>query len=472
VFVFPAAMITEKSGTLTNTQRLLQWHDKAVDPPGDATSDLWWIHRLGLKLRERLARRDDPKDAAVRALAWDYTTPGAEEDPDPMAVLREMNGVHADGTPVTSAAELRADGTTRCGLWIYAGALTADGTNLTARRPAPTDDDPLGLGWGWTWPANRHVLYNRCSARPDGTPWSERKRLVWWDADAGRWTGLDVPDFPVTLAPDTPTPDGDDEAIDAMDRLGGTDAFMAKADGKAWLFAPSGLRDGPLPTHYEPLEGGVRNRLQRQQSNPARAEWRRADNPYHQPYDDPDYPYVCSTNRLTEMYGAGTMSRWLPWLAELQPASFLECSPVLAAELGVRNGDWVTVSTARASIEVRALVTERIQTLIIDGRPFHHVGLNYHFGRKGLVTGEPTNELVAFAGEPNTTIPGSKVLSVNLVAGRHADGRRAARSPASDPASRRYAGDLERLGPRVTGPHGYVGGASRAFGLTKRWRQP
>ena len=176
---------------------------------------------------------------------------------------------------------------------------------------------------------------------------------------------------------------------------------------------------------------------------------------------------MCSTNRLTEIYGAGTMSRWLPWLAELQPASFLECSPALAAELGVRNGDWVTVATARASIEVRALVTARIQELRIDGRTLHHVGLNYHFGRKGLVTGMPTNELFAFAGEPNTTIQGSKVLSVNVVAGRHARGDMAAAPPtAVGPA--RDAGDLAALGPRVEGPHGYVGGASRAFGLTRR----
>ncbi len=462
VFVFPAAAITEKSGSLTNTQRLLQWHDKAVDPPGDATSDLWWVHDLGRRLRDRAARRSDPRDAPLLALEWDYATPGADEDPDPLAVLREMNGVLADGAPVTSSAQLRDDGTTRCGLWIYAGVIDAAGENRAARRPDADPDDPLGLEWGWTWPANRHVLYNRCSARPDGTPWSERKKLVWWDEGDGRWTGLDVPDFPLTLRPDaTADPDG----ITAMDRLGGTDAFIAKADGRAWLFSPSGLRDGPLPAHYEPLEGGVRNPLYRQERNPARGVWRRDDNPYHQPHHDPRYPYVLSTNRLTEMYGAGAMSRWLPWLAELQPASFLELSPALARELGVRNGGWITVSTARAEIEVRTLVTERLTPLTIDGRALHHVALNYHFGRKGLVTGDPTNELFAFAGEPNTTIPGSKVISVALHAGRHALGRRAATSgplgPVDDDVNR---GDLPGAGPRVEGPHGYRGGKSRVFG--------
>ena len=269
VFVFPAAAITEKSGSLTNTQRMLQWHDKAVDPPGDATSDLWWTWELGRRIRERLKGSTDPRDAALLALQWDYRTEGAAEHPDPAAVLREINGYQVgSGELITSSGQLKDDGSTASGLWIYAGVLDAQGNNLAARRPDPDPDDPVGLHWGWTWPSNRHVLYNRCSARPDGTPWSERKKLVWWDAEQGRWTGDDVPDFPTGLAPSTPsTPDADDP----MARLGGHDAFIAKTDGKAWLYAPSGLRDGPLPVHYEPLEGGVRNRLHRQQSNPARA---------------------------------------------------------------------------------------------------------------------------------------------------------------------------------------------------------
>jgi formate dehydrogenase major subunit len=469
VFVFPAAAITEKSGSLTNTQRLLQWHDKAVDPPGDATSDLWWCHDLGRRLRERAARRNDPKDAPLLALAWDYRSPGVDEDPDPRRVLAEMNGVDADGVPLTSSAQLRGDGSISCGMWIYAGVLDAAGTNRAARRPDLSPDDPLALGWGWTWPANRHVLYNRCSARPDGTPWSERKKLVWWDPDAdagtGRWVGLDVPDFPLGLAPGTPA---DPDGLDAMGRLGADDPFLGKSDGKAWLYAPSGLRDGPLPVHYEPLEGGVANPLHRQQRNPARTVWDRDDNPYHRPVDD-RFPYVLTTNRLTEMYGAGVMSRWLPWLAELQPAGFLELSPALAAELGVHNGGWVTVTTARAEIEVRALVTERLATLRVHGGDFHHVALNYHFGRKGLVTGDVTNELVAFAGEPNTTIQGSKVLSVALTEGRRVRGRQAATSgPFPAPVADLNEGDLPGVGPRGAGPHGFRGGRSRAGGTSDR----
>lgn len=451
VFVFPAAAHTEKSGTFVNTERRIQWHEKAVDPIGDVTSDLWWIHELGTRIKARLVQRHDPKDAPLHALAWDYST-GAAEDPDPAAVLQEMCGTF------TSSADLRADGSTACGLWIYAGL----DVEKAKRRTPPTPQDPTGHEWGWTWPANRHILYNRCSARPDGTPWSEAKRLVWWDGTS--WTGLDVPDFGLHTAPDyVPA----DDAPDAMSRLSGIDPFIAKTDGKAWLFAPSGLRDGPLPLHYEPVEGTVRNRLYGQQTNPARTMWRRKDNPYHWAFDDPRFPVVLSTNRLTEMYGAGSMSRWLPWLAELQPAPLVEISNEFAAELGVGNGDWLTLTTARSEVSVRALVTRRLKPVTIEGRPRHHISASYHYGRKGLVTGDPLNELFAYAGEPNTTIQGSKITSVAVRAGRVRNPRTVATSgPLVDDISAPdgIARDLPQVGPHVQGAHGYLGPASRAHG--------
>lgn len=465
VFVFPSAAHTEKSGTFANTERRLQWHERAVDPQGDVTSDLWWVHEVGRRIKQRLALRDDPRDAALHALVWDYSVPGALEDPDPEAVLREMNGYDDSGRQLSSSSQLRADGSTRCGVWVYTGVFTEEGNQSRNREPRD-DADPCGHRWGWSWPANRHILYNRCSARPDGTPWSERKKLVWWDAAESRWTGDDVPDFPLGLAPDAVVAD---DAADAMSRLGGTDAFIAKPDGKAWLFAPSGMRDGPLPVHVEPVEGSVRNRLHTQQTNPARTEWRRADNPYHWPYDDPRFPVVLTTNRLAEMYGAGAMSRWLPWLAELQPAPTVEISPELAAEQGIRNGEWVTLVSARAEVSARALVTRRMTPLTVDGRVRHHIAASYHYGRKGLVTGDPLNELFALSGEPNTTIQGSKVTSVAIVRGRSARGRNVATSgplvaDLVPPAE--VARDLPSVGAHVSGGHGYLGPASRAEGLS------
>ena len=106
-----------------------------------------------------------------------------------------------------------------------------------------------------------------------------------------------------------------------------------RPDGKAWLFAPAGLVDGPMPAHYEPYESPVANLLYKQQSNPVAKTWKVPGNPYHE-VADPKYPIVVSTYRLTEHHLSGVMTRWLPWLAELMPELFCEISPELAAEKG------------------------------------------------------------------------------------------------------------------------------------------
>ncbi len=116
----------------------------------------------------------------------------------------------------------------------------------------------------WAWPANRRILYNRASADPEGKPWSERKKLVWWDEEKGRWVGADEPDFPLEREPSAHS----DVPFGGPSQLDGDDPFIMQADGKGWLFAPSGMVDGPPPTHYEPQESGTSNPLYTQQNNP------------------------------------------------------------------------------------------------------------------------------------------------------------------------------------------------------------
>ena len=181
-------------------------------------------------------------------------------------------------------------------------------------------------------------------------------------------------------------------------------------DGMGWIWVPSGLKDGPLPVHYEPLESPVRNRLHQQQVNPAADRKERADNVYARSPGDPDYPHVLTTYRLTEHHTAGGMSRTLSHLSELQPELFCEISPELAEEIGAQNGGWITVSTPRGSIEARALVTARMRPLTIQGRTIHQVGLPYHFGGRGLVQGDVVNDLVAISEEPNVKIMETKAL--------------------------------------------------------------
>ena len=414
VFFFPCAAHTEKDGTFTNTQRLLQWHHKAVEPPGDCRSELHFMLHLGRRLKALYAGSTDAKDRALQALTWDYPTVGPHAEPDAAAVLAEINGYRvADGAPVAGFGELAADGSTACGCWIYSGCC-AGGENGPARRRPAEEQSWVAPDWGWAWPANRRLLYNRASADPEGRPWSERKRYVWWDEAAGRWTGHDTPDFPVDRAPSYRPPRG----ARGVAAIGGADPFVMQSDGRGWLYAPNGLLDGPLPTHYEPQESPIENPLYAQQRNPARLEWRRRDNPYHRAGGDPRYPYVLTTYRLTEHHTAGAMSRWLSWLAELQPELFCEVSPELAAEKGLAHGGWATISTARTSIEARVLVTRRLPAIRLKGRVVHQIGLPYHWGSKGRVRGDAANELIGFVADPNVSIQESKALTADIAPGR------------------------------------------------------
>ncbi len=285
VFLFPAAGHAEKEGAFTQTQRMLQWREKAVDPPGDCRSEAWFIHQLALRLKAKAEASGDPRDEPLRALDWWYP---ADETGDPHmeAVLAEINGwrtleggappppspgggtaptgatldaaaggggpsghVHAvgrDGRPhhgpqVEDFAALKDDGSTACGCWIYSGVYGPDGHNKARSRDP---HGPYGHGWGFAWPKDRRILYNRASARPDGRPWSERKKLVWWDEDAGRWTGNDVPDFPTDKEPGYEPPEG----ATGMDAHPGDAPFIMHDDGLGWLFVPTGPQ-GRAPAH-------------------------------------------------------------------------------------------------------------------------------------------------------------------------------------------------------------------------------
>jgi formate dehydrogenase major subunit len=292
-----------------------------------------------------------------------------------------------------------------------------DGVNQARRRQPGDLTKPGGWvspEWGWAWPLNRRILYNRASADPQGRPWSERKRYIWWDEEAGRWTGYDVPDFPLDKRPDYAAPP---DAL-GMDAISGDDPFIMLPDGRGWLFAPTGLLDGPLPTHYEPFESPVPNALYPGlHMNPAALKWPRPENPYNPP-EDPRYPVVATTFRLTEHHTAGGMSRNLPWLNELQPEMFVELSPALAAERGIEDGGWLTVETERAAIEARAMVTPRIRPLEVDGRLLHQIALPWHWGYTGRNRGDSANDLGALSGDPNVSIQESKAFSCNVRAGR------------------------------------------------------
>ena len=420
VFLFPACGTAEKEGTFTNTQRMLQYRNKAVEAAGDARSEAWFMYHLGHRLKERAKRDPRSRNAGLNALTWDYSTEGPHDEPGVEEILKEINGFTvADHKQLKSMKELKNDGSTACGAWIYCGVFPEEDRNRANERKPK---GPLGHGWGFAWPNDCRILYNRASARPDGKPWSDRKKLVWWDEEKQEWTGLDTPDYDKTIPPGAKS---DVQHGHGVQALGGARPFTMHPDGVGWLYVPSGLKDGPLPAHYEPLESLMTNPMYEQNTNPPVDKKDRPDNSYADPSGDPRFPFILTTYRLTEHHTAGGMSRTLSHLAELQPELFTEVSPELAAEVGLENGGWATITTPRSIVEARVLVTARMRPLWVNGERVHQIGLPYHWGYRGYVKGDVVNDLLVISEEPNVRIMETKALVCNIIPGQRAKGRAA-----------------------------------------------
>ena len=424
VFFVPAAPAAEKDGSLTNTMRLIQWHEKAVNPPGDVQTDAQFVCTLAHRLQKMYAGSKKERDKGFLAASFTY---GEKPDhPDMELVLKEVNGFATDeisdkdgkvlykkGQAIASFAQLTDDGKTASGCWIYTGVINEgpDGKLVNkANAHKPGDEkDYLAHGWGFAWPANRRILYNRASADVAGKPWSERKKLIWWDPEApgqtpdktGKWVGLDVPDFNAFLAPDAKN---------------GDKPFIMRADLVGAFFGP--LNDGPFPEHYEPIESPTKNLLSKQQNNPVAKIWSVPDKRNDlAPMGSKDYPYVITTYRLTEHHLSGVMSRYLPMLAELFESHFAEISHELAKELGIANGDKVTVSTPRGKIVAKAMVTHRLKPFMIDGKTVHEIGVPWHWGYNGIAKGDITNDLSATVADPTVYIQETKAFMCNVKKG-------------------------------------------------------
>ncbi len=427
VFFIPAAHIAEKDGSMTQTQRTIQYHHKTADPPGDARSDLFFWYDLGQRLKKLYAGgRTGAKNVdAIKNMTLDYAPDPAEvsewihkDEPSAFKIFKEINGYdYKTKQPLNSFANLLADGSTACGAWIYTGQLQLVNGQLVNRgemNPGK-NDGWVSPNWGWAWPANRHQLYNRASADPAGNPWSEKKKYTYWDAAAKTWkndAGEGI-DFTLTKDPATPAnPNGIGVAFHS-----GSDPFLLKKDGKGWLFASEGLSDGPIPTHYEPWESPVKNLLYKQDRNPLAKVYDVPNNKYNE-FAGAQFPTVITTYRLTEHHLSGTMTRWLPWLAELMPELFVEISPELAKEKGIANGEYLRVITERGTTEAKALVTKRLRPLTVNGETVHQVGMPWHWGYQGIATGDIANTVTAFVADPNVTIHEGKAFTCRIEKGR------------------------------------------------------
>ena len=403
VFLLPAANFAEKDGSFVNSARWIQWKWKAVDPPGEAKPDQEIIARIFLKVRELYAREGGRFPAPVTQLNWWYSNPSA---PSLDEVAKELNGwaiaevkdprtgatTLRPGQQLTRFLDARADGSTLSGNWLYIGMYT-DAGNLTQRRiPA----DPSGLGrhpeWAFSWPANRRIMYNRCSADPEGRPWDPSRPAITWNGE--RWVG-DVPD----ITPDSPP-------------AAGLGAFLMLPEGVARLFIPGQFVDGPWSEHYEPVESPVANPLHAAQSS----------NPAVKPFTTEsdvlgsadEYPIVCTTYRLTEHFHFWTKNN--PYAVQLQREFFVEIPVELAHEKGIANGDRVRVSSARGSLEGKAMVTKRIKPMQVAGKTTYQIGFPIHWGflGRGAQRGSLANLVTPTIVDPNSFAPEYKGFLVKL----------------------------------------------------------
>jgi formate dehydrogenase major subunit len=408
VFRLPTSCFAEEYGALTNSSRWLQWHWKGSEPPGEARSDLQIMGELLVRVRAMYRSEGGAYPDPIVNLSWPYAVP---KSPSPEELAREYSGralkdltdpqnatlvTRKAGEQLAGFAELRDDGSTLSGCWIFCGAWGPAG-NLMARRD---NSDPTGigqtLGWGWAWPANRRVLYNRASCDPNGKPFNPDRKLIAWNGTA--WGGADVPDYKVDEEP-------------AL----GMGPFIMNPEGVARLFARGNMAEGPFPEHYEPFETPLaHNPLSpadaRSLNNPA-ARVFAADRAAFGKVEQ--FPHTATTYRLTEHFHYWTKHVRLN--AILQPEQFVEIGEGLAKELGIAAGDQVKVSSNRGFIKAVAVVTKRLQTLKVEGKPVHTVGIPIHWGFKGVAkAGFLANTLTPVVGDGNSQTPEFKSFLVKV----------------------------------------------------------
>lgn len=401
VFMLPATHWIEKDGSFTNSGRWVQWKDPVLPPEHESRHDHWILAELFLRVRDLYRQQGGRYPDPVFELTFPYQNP---RKPTLDELAKEVNGSDlTSGKRLASFADLKADGTTTAGDWIYTGHYPESG-NLTKRREGiqnPAENDPTGMGfyhnWAWSWPLNRRVLYNRASADPQGRPWDPQRPGITWDADKGLWVG-DVPDY----SPDTPP--GPNAPL----------PFIMTGEGTGRLFSNS-VADGPFPEHYEPIESPVENPLHPQVSTtPAAYLYDEQAGRPNRFGTAADFPYVATSYRLTEH--EHYITQHVEKLVQLQPEAFVEVPAELAKEKGIATGDRVRVASKRGKLEVRAVVTKRLGPLQVDGKRVYQIGIPIHWGFVGISTGQHwlANALTPFVGDASARTPEFKAFLVNL----------------------------------------------------------
>ena len=402
--LLPGTVQIERSGSITNTGRWIQWRWKAVEPLGEECKpELAYLTELYQNIRSTLKaaniklpseKYEDENGVQIKRTVGTQELENNPETTWPSSFLPLTLGtdtVDAEAIAEAVYMETAAKSIIVGGVnlpqaaanVLYKTGYDPDnypevGGNLSKRRditPADSDDEKYGYykNWAFSWMLNQRVLYN-----PDETNPGLSSFFVWFAMDSDTWLGIDKA------------------------------AIWSKK-----LYNPTKPITNPfyhaMPLHSEPVES----------PDPALAA------EYPTMWDDrfpvekgssADYPYVLTTNRLTEHMQAGSMTRNLPWLVELHPEMFVEISSELASIIGVTDGSYVMVKTARkpAGIRVIASVTDRMKPVTVNGKTVHQAAMPWHWGFKGLSTGPSANELTMDAVDVSAQIPETKTCLCNI----------------------------------------------------------
>src|SRR5438445_698394 len=406
VFMLPATHWIEKDGSFVNSGRWSQWKDQVLPPQGQARHDHWILAELFQRVKKLYQSQGGKFPDPILMLTFDYKDP---LKPELDEIAREINGKDlATGKQMTTFANLKDDGTTTTGDWIYTGSYPDSG-NLMKRRGGiqdPKTNDPTGMGfypnWSWSWPLNRRVMYNRASADLDGKAWDPSRPGITWDGS--KWVG-DVPDYPATMNPHAPN---------------AYLPFIMNGAGIGRLFS-NGMVDGPFPEHYEPVESPVANPLHPNNSaSPVAFLYDKAAGRPNRFGTPQEFPYIATSYRLTEH--EHYVTQHVPHLVQLQPKPFVEIPYELAGQKGIKSGDRVRVSSKRGKVEVLALVTKRLGPMTVAGQKVYQIGIPIHWGYVGIsADSDPSrgrywlaNALTPFVGDANARTPEFKAFLVNL----------------------------------------------------------
>ena len=392
VFRLPTTLFAEEEGCIVNSGRWMQWHWKGANPPGESKPDAEILSGILMKLRELYKAEGGVLPEPIEAVNWaGYHNPYF---PHGEEVAKELNGIDLKtGKQLDSFSQLKDDGSTSCGCWIYSGSWTEDGNMMARRDNSDTSGKGITPGWAFSWPQNRRVLYNRASCDVNGKPWDPKRMIVEWNH--GKWHGIDVGDFNMTLPPQE-----------------SAHPFIMQPEGVGRFFSLKLLAEGPFPEHYEPMESpiGTNPLHPNVVSNPA---VRLLEGVEGTLGSHNEFPYVCTTYSLTEHFNFWTIHCRLAAIS--MPETFVELDEILAAKKGIANGDWVKVSSKRGSLLTKALVTKRLQPLKVHGQMVHTVGLPRHGGHNALTRRSYScNVLTTEVGDANTQVPEFKAFLVDI----------------------------------------------------------